>query len=701
MKRRSPVPFLVLIIAFVCAQRGSMAADAAPTRVPGVMKAPAFSADFLAALRSGELQRVRELLEEGASPQARDALGNTALMHAAVYADPAVLGLLLERGADPNATNHAGATPLHRAAVDSRKVSLLLQHGARPNIASAVGNTPLMLAARPGRSHKSVRLLLEHGADANATNVFGATALMAAAAGGDFDSGRLLLRHGANPNARPILEQTGFLFGGGRTPLMWAAFRGNLEVMKALLEAGADVNQPGLFGTALSQAVWADRGEAAEFLLQRGADPRIAGFVDGYNSLHWAASGQTSGTRIASLLLQHGADPNLGGGENVDAFLCTLQTPLMLARRNGNDAMLSMLRLAGATQETPDRVRAVEFRSVRVPDPLDVEFLRGAVSEAVVPLQRTSLFSKESFVRHASRQDCTSCHQQHLPMAAVAAARGLGARVDEAAEQKLIRIVHAGELKDPEIDLQPLFHPDPVLTKGYELFAFAAENLGADDKTDVRVHHLAAVQGPEGQWHNNLPRPPIQTGDIGATALAVQALRTYPLPGRAHEFAERVQRARQWLWKAIPGDTDSRIYQLLGLAWAGETTPNLKPLAESLLAEQRADGGWGQLPGLAADAYATGQAVYALRTAAGYDLSHPAVDRGLRFLLKTQLSDGTWHVRRRAFPFQPTMDSGFPHGRDAWISAAATSWAVMALSLPEAPAMIAGEPGGGRTSASR
>jgi hypothetical protein len=40
-------------------------------------------------------------------------------------------------------------------------------------------------------------------------------------------------------------------------------------------------------------------------------------------------------------------------------------------------------------------------------------------------------------------------------------------------------------------------------------------------------------------------------------------------------------------------------------------------------------------------------------------------------------------VQRRAFPFQPTMDSGFPHGKDSWISAAGTSWAVMALSLPE------------------
>src|SRR5262249_18735069 len=49
--------------------------------------------------------------------------------------------------------------------------------------------------------------------------------------------------------------------------------------------------------------------------------------------------------------------------------------------------------------------------------------------------------------------------------------------------------------------------------------------------------------------------------------------------------------------------------------------------------------------------------------------------------------DGTWHVARRAFPFQQTMDSGFPHHRDSWISAAATSWALLALTraLPVGP----------------
>jgi hypothetical protein len=186
-----------------------------------------------------------------------------------------------------------------------------------------------------------------------------------------------------------------------------------------------------------------------------------------------------------------------------------------------------------------------------------------------------------------------------------------------------------------------------------------------------------------------MPRPPIQTSDIGATALAVHALQRYPLPGRKAEFARQVDRARRWLLTQKPENNEGRIYQLLGLAWAGEPSSRLQNLAKALLADQRSDGGWSQLPGTKSDAFATGQAVYALHVAALLPGSHPAIERGQRFLLETQLDDGTWYVHRRAFPFQPTMNSGFPHGRDSWISAAATSWAVMALSLPEQPRTVA------------
>jgi len=512
---------------------------------------------------------------------------------------------------------------------------------------------------------------------------------MAAAAGGDEKSVRLLIHHGANVNAQPGMGPEAFVFGGGRSALMWAAYRGDVAIMKLLLDAGADVNAEGSMGTPLSQAAWADRTASAQLLLERGARVNQVAHMDGYTPLHWAASTEESNAALVKLLLDRGADPNLGGGEHVDAFMGTLQTPLMLAQRRGETPVLAALLTAGASQATLDRVPAAMPPVRQLPARIDSATLRSAISQAVAPLQETSIESKKAFVQHSSRQDCVSCHQQFLPMAAIGLAKKQHVAVDREAEQQLVNMVQGGELKNLETDWQALFHPEAVHTKGYALFGYAAEELPANDYSDASAHHLAAIQGRDGRWFNNLPRPPLQTGDIGATALAVHALQRYPLPGRKADFAKQVERARHWLRSVKPQNTEGRIYQILGLAWAGEPLARLQPLAKALLAEQHADGGWSQLPGTRSDAYATGQAVYALRIGAALAGADPAIERGRRFLLQTQLENGTWHVRRRAFPFQPTMNSGFPHGRDSWISAAATSWAVMALSLPEDGATLA------------
>jgi ankyrin repeat protein len=659
-----------------CSSQGAFAQGAAPASIT-------MSREYAEVLRSGDLRQLRSILDKGASPNARDAAGNTPLMRAAVYGDLQCLRLLLARGAAVDTTNAAGATPLMRAADDFEKTRLLIQHGAEVNVRSGLGNTPLILAARPCNSHRTVELLLAHGANARATSLFGATALMAAAAGGDEASVLLLLQHGADPNAQPVVSQPGFVFGGGRSPLMWAAYRGDLTVMKLLLDAGANPNTEGMLGTPLSQAAWGDRTEAARLLIQRGAQINQIDHAAGYTPLHWAASTESRDASLVNLLLEHGADPNLGGGEHVDAFMDVLQTPLMLAKRRGETSVLASLVRAGATNEAPDRVRNSTPPNRDLPAKLDAPVLRAAISQAIPPLQKSSLESKQSFVNHASRQDCVSCHQQYLPLAAIGLAKRSQVQVDRAAELELVKIIQAGELNNTEADWQALFHPDAAHTKGYALFGEGLDNLPADENIDSSVHHLAAIQGKDGRWFNNLPRPPLQTSDVGATALAINALQRYPLPGRKAELSKQVERARKWLWNVQPQNAENRAYQLLGLAWAGESAPKLQPLAKTLVAEQRPDGGWSQLPGTKSDAYATGQAVYALRIATGAENSNPAIERGRRYLLETQLEDGTWYVHRRAFPFQPTMNSGFPHGKDSWISAAATSWAVLALSTPE------------------
>jgi hypothetical protein len=105
----------------------------------------------------------------------------------------------------------------------------------------------------------------------------------------------------------------------------------------------------------------------------------------------------------------------------------------------------------------------------------------------------------------------------------------------------------------------------------------------------------------------------------------------------------------------------------------------LKSAVEDLVRNQRADGGWAQLPGLESDAYATGQALYALRIGGGMSPTHETYRKGVA-ICSDPTSDGTW-PSTRSYPVQPYFESGFPHGPDQWISAAATSWATLSLTL--------------------
>jgi hypothetical protein len=75
--------------------------------------------------------------------------------------------------------------------------------------------------------------------------------------------------------------------------------------------------------------------------------------------------------------------------------------------------------------------------------------------------------------------------------------------------------------------------------------------------------------------------------------------------------------------------------------------------------------------------------LFALHQTGGVPADDPAYRRGVEFLLRTQLADGSWFVPSRCFPALEYSGSGFPHGRSQFISAAATCWATMALVLTQ------------------
>ena len=126
-----------------------------------------------------------------------------------------------------------------------------------------------------------------------------------------------------------------------------------------------------------------------------------------------------------------------------------------------------------------------------------------------------------------------------------------------------------------------------------------------------------------------------------------------------------------------------RAFQAIALAWAGRVE-SARKAALALVDLQRGDGGWSQFAGVDADAYATGQAVYAL-SVARMPQNNAAYRKGIAYLLKTQAQDGSWHVKSRSIWLQPYLDSGFPYGRDQFISTAGTAWASMALATVNRP----------------
>ena len=117
---------------------------------------------LIEAVRAGNHEAVRTLLQDQVDVNASQPDGATAL-HWATYVDSsAIAQLLIDAGADVNATNDYGVTPLALACDNAagNLVAHLLDAGADPNIGRATGETPLMTCARTGNAGRCGRCSL-------------------------------------------------------------------------------------------------------------------------------------------------------------------------------------------------------------------------------------------------------------------------------------------------------------------------------------------------------------------------------------------------------------------------------------------------------------------------------------------------------------------------------------------------------------
>lgn len=237
---------------------------------------------LLMASENGHSEIVAMLLEAGADASLVNPENGTHPLGGAVRGGHSeIVALLLNAGADPNvASDGYGGPQIIFAANDGNLgiVQDLIEHGADVNAAgSEFGNTALILAANQGHS-EIVELLLRHGADPNKVNpINGSDALLAAVMGQRVQCVRLLLEVGADPNRTYAGES-------GDVPLLIiASDKGFAEIVRLLLEHGADINTEGGDGlTALQRAGINRHKEVEAVLLEFGADPstRLVKFTD-------------------------------------------------------------------------------------------------------------------------------------------------------------------------------------------------------------------------------------------------------------------------------------------------------------------------------------------------------------------------------------------------------------------------------------
>jgi len=259
--------------------------------------------EIVRAVKAGDAAAVERLIASKTNVNSAQPDGTCALHWAVRANDSALTKRLIQAGADVNAATRYGVTPLSLAAGagNPQILEMLLQAGAKQDRAEPLlrdGQTLLMLAAKAGDA-AAVNLLIENGSKVNAAETrTGTTAIMWAALYNQPRALKALAEAGADMNAKSalanfphtgqaVLEQAFEddvsyvgqtpLPKGGWTPLMYAAREGSLDAVRALIEFKADLNLTEPDGTsALLFAVINGHFDVAEELVKAGATVNLA-----------------------------------------------------------------------------------------------------------------------------------------------------------------------------------------------------------------------------------------------------------------------------------------------------------------------------------------------------------------------------------------------------------------------------------------
>ena len=374
-----------------------------------LLAAPADAPLADAAMR-GDLDAVQSLLSRQAAVNAAQGDGTTALHWAAYRDDVEMARLLVEAGAGVVVKTRLGdLTPLFMAAKNgtAAMIELLAEAGADINSTNANGTTPLMLAAASGKTD-AIQVLLDRGAEVNAKDITNEqNALMFAAALGRSDVVRLLAVKGAaldettkvteivkreyryrlrqqqanNNRVRNIRVEgaSSLPTMGGTTALQFATREGHMDVVRALVEAGAEVNQVNAADqlSAITSALLNGNFDIAMYLVANGADPNLASST-GVTPLYavidaqWAArtwypppslsEEKTGYLDLLQAIIDSGADLNARLGKKLwfrsfhgDSIKQEGVTAFWRAAKSNDVTAMKLLVAAGADPSLPSR----------------------------------------------------------------------------------------------------------------------------------------------------------------------------------------------------------------------------------------------------------------------------------------------------------------------------------------------------------
>ena len=285
---------------------------------------------------------------------------------------------------------------------------------------------------------------------------------------------------------------------------------------------------------------------------------------------------------------------------------------------------------------------------------------------------------------YPNNRDCFSCHHQTLPMLAMHDASEAGISIDEALMKDQVQFIR--DLFEDRLDsiTEGKSLGGRSLTAGYLLWSFELGGVPKDNFSDAFVSYILHQQKEEGNWDVQTNRPPSEESKIHTSYLAIYYTDHFARgEDLERKVKEAIAKARPWIVGSEPHSQEDFNGKFKALIALDALPQEIKAARQELLKRQREDGGWSQLPEMESDAYATGQTLHALvdGTPVGERDSElsSAIDRARSYLIRTQKKDGSWFVKSRSKPIQKFFDNGDPHGKDQFISIAATSWATAAL----------------------